>query len=139
MKHAVSFAVIVLLLGSAVWAQKVNKVEKFINNYEAFVTEVLATPYADFHGDTLTKVQRQQSCFMRRYRWFYRRRMSEEQLERYNILCGRYHKKMNTLKNRRRWAIVKGRVKGRFENLFKRNEEPPTDTIMYDTVPYLDY
>ena len=98
MKHAVSFAVIVLLLGSAVWAQRVNKVEKFINNYEAFVTEVLATPYADFHGDTLTKVQRQQSCFMRRYRWFYRRRMSEEQLERYNILCGRYHKKMNTLK-----------------------------------------
>ena len=139
MKHAVSFAVIVLLLGSAVWAQKVNKVEQFINNYEAFVTEVLATPYADFHGDTLTKVQRQQSCFMRRYRWFYRRRMSEEQLERFNILCGRYHKKMNTLKNRRRWAIVKGRVKGRFENLFKRNEEPLTDTIMYDTVPYLDY
>lgn len=139
MKHAVSFTVIVLLLSSAVWAQKVNKVEKFINNYETFVTEVLATPYADFHGDTLTKVQRQQKCFMRRYRWFYRRRMSEEQLERFNILCGRYHKKMNTLKNRRRWAIVKGRVKGRFENLFKHNEEPPTDTIMYDTVPYLDY
>ena len=139
MKHAVSFAVIVLLLSSAVWAQKVNKVEKFINNYEAFVTEVLATPYADFHGDTLTKVKRQQSCFMRHYRWFYRKRMSEEQLERFNTLCGRYHKKMNSLKNRRRWAIVKGRVKGRFENLFKRNEELPADTIVYDTVPILDY
>lgn len=111
--------------------------EKFINNYEAFVTEVVSTPYADFHGDTLTKVKRQQRCFMRRYRWFYRKRMSEEQLERFNTLCGRYHKKINALMNRRRWAIVKGRVKGRFENLFKRNEELPSDTVIFDTIPIL--
>lgn len=138
MKHALTLSVVILLLCPAAWAQKGNKVEKFINSYEAFVTEVVSTPYADFHGDTLTKVKRQQRCFMRRYRWFYRKRMSEEQLERFNTLCGRYHKKMNALMNRRRWAIVKGRVKGRFENLFKRNEELPADTIVIDTIPYLD-
>jgi hypothetical protein len=64
--------------------------------------------------------------------------MSEEQLERFNQLCGRYHKKMSSLKNRRRWAIVKGRMKGRFEDLFKRHEKPTTDTIAFDTIPYLD-
>ncbi len=138
MKHALTLSVIILLLTPTAWAQKGNKVEKFINNYEAFVTEVVSTPYADFHGDTLTKVKRQQRCFMRRYRWFYRKRMSEEQLERFNQLCGRYHKKMSSLKNRRRWAIVKGRMKGRFEDLFKRNEKPTTDTIAFDSIPYLD-
>ena len=127
MRHALALSVIILLLSPTAWAQKGNKVEKFINNYEAFVTEVVSTPYADFHGDTLTKVKRQQRCFMRRYRWFYRKRMSEEQLERFNQLCGRYHKK-----------IVKGRMKGRFEDLFKRNEKPTTDTIAFDTIPYLD-
>ena len=45
---------------------------------------------------------------------------------------------MSSLKNRRRWAIVKGRMKGRFEDLFKRNEKPTTDTIAFDTIPYLD-
>ncbi len=75
---------------------------------------------------------------MRRYRWYYDNRMSEEQLERFNQLCGRYHKKMSSLKNRRRWAIVKGRVKGRFENLFKRNNEPDIDTLPIDTIPYMD-
>lgn len=138
MKHVLTLSVIILLLCPTAWAQKGNKVEKFIKSYETFVTEVVSTPYADFHGDTLTKVKRQQRCFMRRYRWWYDSRMSEEQLERFNQLCGRYHKKMSALKNRRRWAIVKGRVKGRFENLFKRNEEPSADTIAFDTVPYMD-
>lgn len=138
MKHSLTLSVIILLLCPTVWAQKGNKVEKFINSYEAFVTEVVTTPYADFHGDTLTKVKRQQRCFMRRYRWYYDNRMSEEQLERFNQLCGRYHKKMSSLKNRRRWAIVKGRVKGRFENLFKRNNEPDIDTLPIDTIPYMD-
>lgn len=137
MKRLLLLALCLCMSLTAVHAQKGNKVDRFINEYKTFVDEVVATPYADFHGDTLTKVKRQQRCFMRRYRWFYRKRMSEEQLELFNTLCGRYHKKMNALMNRRRWAIVKGRVKGRFENLFKRNEELPSDTVIFDTIPIL--
>ena len=67
-------------------------------------------------------------------RWYYDNRMSEEQLEYFNKLCGRYHKKMDRLRSRRRWAMVRGRMQGRFEGLF-RKEKSAEDTLMLDTVP----
>lgn len=138
MRHALALSVIILLLSPTAWAQKGNKVEKFINNYEAFVTEVVSTPYADFHGDTLNRMKRQQRCFMRRYRWYYKSRMSEEQLEQFNRLCGRYHKKKSRLQSRRRLAVWRGRVKGRFENIFK-TDTISSDTIQFDTLPIQEY
>ena len=120
-----------LLLTTAGRAQAQNRVERFINNYEAFVTEVVAIPVGDFHGDTLNHIKKKQRCYMRRYRWFYDTRMSVEQLERFNKLCGRYHRKMRMVNNRRRMAAVRGRIQGRFERLFSRPEAPP------DTLPPL--
>ena len=98
------------------------------------MNEVLDTPFEDFHGDTLNRVKKKQRSFMRRYRWYYDNRMSEEQLEYFNKLCGRYHKKMDRLRSRRRWAMVRGRMQGRFEGLF-RKEKSAEDTLMLDTVP----
>ena len=121
-----------LILSLNCQAQKVNRVEKFINNYEAFVSEVVATPIADFHGDTLNHFRKQQRRFMRRYRWYYDTRMSVEQLERFNRLCGRYKHKMKVLNRYRRFAAAKGRIVGRLEDLFHR--EAVFDTSDYDTI-----
>jgi len=123
-----------LLLSLQVEAQKPNKVERFINQYGEFVDEVVATPFSDFHGDTLNHIRRQQRCFMRRYRWFYDTRMSVEQLERFNILCGRYQRKIKALNRRRRLAATTGRIKGRLEGIFSRPEHP-SDTLYQDTIP----
>lgn len=117
-------------------AQKVNRVERFIGNYETFVNEVVATPISAFHGDTLNHIQRQQRCFMRRYRWYYDTRMSVEQLERFNRLCGRYKHKMKVLNRYRRFAAAKGRIVGRLEDLFHR--EPDFDISDFDTIPIVE-
>lgn len=137
MKRLLTFVVCLFFLGTVAQAQKGNKVDRFIKDYEKFVNEVVATPFADFHGDTLNDVKRQQRCFMRRYRWLYDHRMSEDQLEQFNTLCGRYHKKMSRLKSRRRMAVIRGRVKGRFENLFKKDTNS-ADTLLLDTLPILE-
>ena len=121
-----------LMLSLNCQAQKVNRVEKFINNYEAFVSEVVATPIADFHGDTLNHFQKQQRRFMRRYRWYYDTRMSVEQLEHFNRLCGRYKHKMKVLNRYRRFAAAKGRIAGRFEELFHRRSD--FDSVGFDTI-----
>ena len=121
-----------LMLSLNCQAQKVNRVEKFINNYEAFVNEVVATPIADFHGDTLNRFQRQHRCYMRRYRWYYDTRMSVEQLEHFNRLCGRYKHKMKVLNRYRRFAAAKGRIAGRFEELFHRRSD--SDSVGFDTI-----
>ena len=134
MKRLLSFCLCLFLFAAVVYGQKTNKVVRFINEYEGFVNEVLDTPFEDFHGDTLNRVKKKQRSFMRRYRWYYDNRMSEEQLEYFNKLCGRYHKKMDRLRSRRRWAIVRGRMQGRFEGLF-RQEKTAEDTLMLDTVP----
>ena len=134
MKRLLSFCLCLFLFAALVYGQKTNKVVRFINEYEGFVNEVLDTPFEDFHGDTLNRVKKKQRSFMRRYRWYYDNRMSEEQLEYFNKLCGRYHKKMDRLRSRRRWAMVRGRMQGRFEGLF-RKENTTEDTLMLDTVP----
>jgi hypothetical protein len=134
MKRLLSFCLCLFLFATVVYGQKTNKVVRFINEYEGFVNEVLDTPFEDFHGDTLNRVKKKQRSFMRRYRWYYDNRMSEEQLEYFNKLCGRYHKKMDRLRSRRRWAMVRGRMQGRFEGLF-RKENTTEDTLMLDTVP----
>ena len=134
MKRLLSFCLCLFLFATVVYGQKTNKVVRFINEYEGFVNEVVDTPFEDFHGDTLNRVKKMQRSFMRRYRWYYDNRMSEEQLEYFNKLCGRYHKKMDRLRSRRRWAMVRGRMQGRFEGLF-RKEKTTEDTLMLDTVP----
>ena len=134
MKRLLSFCLCLFLFATVVYGQKTNKVVRFINEYEGFVNEVLDTPFEDFHGDTLNRVKKMQRSFMRRYRLYYDNRMSEEQLEYFNKLCGRYHKKMDRLRSRRRWAMVRGRMQGRFEGLF-RKENTTEDTLMLDTVP----
>ena len=134
MKRLLSFCLCLFLFATVVYGQKTNKVVRFINEYEGFVNEVLDTPFEDFHGDTLNRVKKKQRSFMRRYHWYYDNRMSEEQLEYFNKLCGRYHKKMDRLRSRRRWAMVRGRMQGRFEGLF-RKENTTEDTLMLDTVP----
>jgi hypothetical protein len=75
-----------------------------------------------------------QRRYMRRYRWCYDTRLSVEQLEQFNRLCGRYHRKMKSVNRTRRWAITKGRIEGRFENLFRRNDMVPSDTILLEDV-----
>lgn len=129
MRHSHKFILLLaaILLSVAGEAQSFNKVDKFLKSYEAFVDEVVATPLRDFHGDTLNHVKRQQKSFMRRYRWYFDNRMSVEQLEYYNKLCGRYHRKMRQVANRRRLAAARGRLEGRFEGLF--NRDSVVDTI----------
>ena len=122
-----------LMLSFSGHAQKEGRVGRFINNYEAFVNEVVATPISDFHGDTLNHFQKQQRCFMRRYRWYYDTRMSVEQLEYFNRLCGRYKHKMNVLNRYRRFAAAKGRIMGRLEDVF--HDETDFDTSDFDSVP----
>lgn len=138
MKRILPLLITLLCFSQPTEAQKPNKVEKFISKYQIFVEEVIATPFEDFHGDTLIRTKRQQRSFMCRYRWYFKKRMSEEQLERYNKLCGRYHRKMNRLANRRRWAATKGRITGRFEGLFKRQDNPTDSLPIPDTLYYDD-
>lgn len=101
-----------------------TKVDKFLNEYETFVNQVISLPFDAFHGDTLNQVEKQQRKFVRRYRWHYDERMSIEQLERFNKLRGRFNRKMTALNNRRRLAAAKGRISGYFE----RQTVPP-DTL----------
>ena len=126
--------VFLLMLSLSCQAQKVNRVEKFINSYEAFVNEVVATPIADFHGDTLNHFQKQQRCYMRRYRWYYDTRMSVDQLEYFNRLCGRYKHKIKVLNRHRRFAAAKGRIAGRFQGIF--SHDTYIDTTTFDTISF---
>ena len=98
-------------------AQTVTKTEKYMLEYVQFVKSIVTMPFADFHGDTLKQVDRMQDKFMRRYRWYYKKRMSIDQLEEFNKWRGRYNRKMTALSNRRRWAATKGRIEGFFERL----------------------
>ncbi|MCQ2281711.1 MAG: hypothetical protein MJZ99_03695 [Bacteroidales bacterium] len=107
----------VALSVSAQKAEKPNKVIRFIAEYEAFVNEVVMMPFADFHGDTLDNVEKQQHKFVRRYRWHYQDKMSIDQLEQFNKLRGKYQRKMTALNNRRRLAATRGRIHGYFERL----------------------
>lgn len=136
MKNHLPLLILLLSLSYAAGAQPTNRVEKFIYKYQIFVEEVIATPFEDFHGDTLTHVKRQQRSYMCRYRWFYKKRMSEEQLERYNKLCDRYQRKIQQLATRRRWAATKGRISGRFEGLFKKKDSAPDTLPTADTILY---
>lgn len=106
---------VVLLTGFGMRAQS-TKVDKFLDTYETFVSEVVAMPFDAFHGDTMNYVEKQQHKFVRRYRWYYDDRMSIDQLERFNQLRGRFNRKMTALKNRRRLAATKGRIKGYFSS-----------------------
>ncbi|MBQ6069865.1 MAG: hypothetical protein IJK84_10205 [Bacteroidales bacterium] len=136
MKKTLLFALLLLAVCTAA-AQSENREERFLNRYEAFVNEVVATPVADFHGDTLNHYRKMQRRFMRRYRWCYDTRLSIEQLEQFNKLCGRYHRKMSMVNNRRRWAATKGRIEGRFEALFHRHDVP-IDTLQIDTLVIIE-
>ena len=131
MKPSLLFLLAFLLLSWGVEAQSDNREERFLIRYETFVNEVVATPIADFHGDTLNHVRKMQRRFMRRYRWCYDTRMSVEQLERFNRLCGRYQHKMKTISRRRRWVDTKGRIAGRLEGLFK-GRDIPADTLLIE-------
>ena len=136
MKKSLLLCFAFLLLSMAVEAQSDSREERFLIRYETFVNEVVATPIADFHGDTLNHVKKMQRRFMRRYRWCYDTRMSVEQLERFNRLCGRYQHKMKTITRRRRWVATKGRIAGRLEGVFKGRDNP-SDTIPLEepTIP----
>lgn len=123
-----------LLWARMIDAQTVTREERFLNSYETFVNEVVATPIADFHGDTLNHVKKMQRRFMRRYRWCYDTRMSVEQLERFNRLCGRYQHKMKTVTRHRRWVATKGRISGRLEGLFKDRDNPSDTLLMEESV-----
>ena len=131
MKPSLLFLLAFLLLSWGVEAQSDNREERFLIRYETFVNEVVATPIADFHGDTLNHVRKMQRRFMRRYRWCYDTRMSVEQLERFNRLCGRYQHKMKNISRRRRWVATKGRIAGRLEGLFK-GRDIPADTLLIE-------
>lgn len=131
MKPSLLFLLAFLLLSWGVEAQSDNREERFLIRYETFVNEVVATPIADFHGDTLNHVRKMQRRFMHRYRWCYDTRMSVEQLERFNRLCGRYQHKMKTISRRRRWVATKGRIAGRLEGLFK-GRDIPADTLLIE-------
>ena len=124
------FLLFLLLAGTPASAQQ-NKVDRFIAEYKTFVDEVVATPVRDIHGDTLEHIKHQQHKFMRRYRWHYDKRMSVEQLEAYNRLCGRYHRKMRQVSRQRNWAVARGRIEGRFDGLFHSRDsiETPVDTV----------
>lgn len=115
-----------LVFGCTLQAQG-TKVDKFLDSYEAFVTEVVAMPFDAFHGDTMSYVEKQQHKFVRRYRWYFDDRMSIDQLERFNQLRGRFNRKMTALKNRRRLAATKGRIKGYFTS-----PHTPRDTVDAD-------
>ncbi|MBO4600407.1 MAG: hypothetical protein J5641_06670 [Bacteroidales bacterium] len=129
MKKSLLLSLSFLLLSWAVGAQPVSREERFLNNYEAFVTEVVSTPVSAFHGDTLNHVKKMQRRYMRRYRWCYDTRLSLEQLEQFNKLCGRYQRKMKTVANRRRLAAAKGRIEGRWEERFGRQQQEELDTM----------
>ena len=129
MKKSLLLCLSMLLLSWVAGAQSETREERFLNRYEAFVNEVVATPVANFHGDTLNHVKKQQRRFMRRYRWCYDTRLSIEQLEEFNRLCGRYQQKMKTISRQRRMAAARGRIEGRLEGLFRRNDTI-TDTLI---------
>lgn len=115
MKHIKTFIFLTLtMLAFGANAQS-TKVDKFLNEYETFVNEVISYPFESFHGDTLQHVEHLQHKYLRRYRWLYDDRMSIEQLERFNKLRGRFNRKMTALNNRRRLAATKGRIQGYFE------------------------
>ena len=131
MKHPLLLCLAFVFITGMADAQSETREERFVRSYEAFVSEVVATPASDFHGDTLNHIKKMQRRYMRRYRWCYDTRMSIEQLEKFNNLCGRYQHKIKTVNRRRRWAMTKGRIEGRFEGLFRRNAAP-SDTLLIE-------
>lgn len=121
---------LLLLMPLCSMGQKVpTRAEKFLSQYESFVVEVTELPFDAFHGDTLVRVQRTERRFLRRYRWFYDKRLSIEQLEQFNKLRGRYRRKLTALNNRRRMAALKGRIEG-----FFYRDSTRADTVVLDTV-----
>lgn len=113
-KKAFLLFFVAVAFGFSVHAQG-TKVDKFLAEYEAFVSQVVSMPFSDFHGDTLNMVEKQHHKFVRRYRWHFDDKMSIEQLEQFSRLRGRYNRKMTALNNRRRLAAAKGRLTGYFE------------------------
>ena len=129
MKHSLLLCLAFVFFTGMTYAQSETREERFLRNYEAFVNEVVATPVSDFHGDTLNHYKRLQRRYMRRYRWCYDSRLSLEQLEQFNKLCGRYKRKMNTVSNRRRLVAFKARIEGRLEERLHKPEVEP-DTLI---------
>lgn len=127
MKKIVAILVVVLLGAAGASAQKPDKTVLFLAEYEAFVKEVVKTPFSEFHGDTMSDIEHREHKFMRRYRWHFKKVMSIEQLEQFNKIRGRYNRKMTQLNNRRRMAATKGRIEGFFEH--QESSEPPADTV----------
>ena len=58
MKPSLILFLAFLLLSIGVEAQSESREERFLQRYEAFVNEVIATPVADFHGDTLNHIKK---------------------------------------------------------------------------------
>lgn len=115
MKKHLILLLAALILSTASFAQKEEKVEAFINEYELFVKDVVRTPFSEFQGERLHDVEKMQKKFLRRYRWHFDKRMSEDQMEQFNKLRGKYKRKIASLNSRRRRAAMKGYVKGLFE------------------------
>ena len=129
MKHPLLLCLAFVFVTRMACAQSETREERFVRSYEAFVSEVAATPASDFHGDTLNHFRKMQRRYMRRYRWCYDTRLSLEQLEQFNKLCGRYKRKMNTVTNQRRWVALKARSEGRIEEGFRKPEVDTLDTL----------
>lgn len=122
--------VLLVLLPLCGWAQKVpTRAEKFLSQYQLFVDEVTSYPFEAFHGDTLVKVQRTERRFLRRYRWYYQKRLSVDQLEEFNKHRGRYRRKLTALNNRRRMAALRGRIEGFFYRDSTRHDTRVLDTV----------
>lgn len=132
MKKILIVLAFALLAVAADAQQGGNRVDRFIAEYQVFVDDFAATSVSDIHGDTLNRYKHQQNRFMRRYRWYYDNRMSVEQLEEFNKLCGRYHRKMRAVMRQRKWAAARGRIEGRFENLFSPRDSLDTQPVPLD-------
>lgn len=121
------------LLPFCAFSQKDStRAERFLGRYETFVNEMVSYPFDAFHGDTLVKVQRTERCFLRRYRWFYKKRLSVDQLEEFNKLRGRYRRKLTALNNRRRLAAMRGRLEGFFYKDSLRQDSVVLDTVVIE-------
>ena len=129
MKHPLLLCLAFVFVTGMADAQSETREERFVRSYEAFVSEVVATPASDFHGDTLNHFRKMQRRYIRRYRWCYDTRLSLEQLEQFNKLCGRYKRKMSSVTNQRRLVALKARIEGRIEEGFRKPKEDTLDTI----------
>lgn len=93
-----------------------DNIDKFLNKFDRFVTEVTAINDEELIGDKLEAIEQKFDTFIHDYHEKYSKKMTTEQVAQFNRIRGRYQKKMISAKAKRKGAAAKGFIEGLVES-----------------------